>query len=138
MEVVWKVVTFILNHHLATYIAFHDILHGFQAGRCTRTTSIKSKLLHQLMNMREEVLSVIFLDLQKVYDALDRYILMEILEGYGVGLRNCCIFRHYWYRLTMVDHAGRYYREALRGVRGVTQGYLLPPTIFNIAMDAVV
>ena len=31
--------------------------------------------------MREEVLYVIFLDLTKAYDALDRYRCLEILEG---------------------------------------------------------
>ena len=35
--------------------------------------------------MREEVLYVIFLDLTKAYDALDRSRFLEILEGYGVG-----------------------------------------------------
>ena len=30
---------------------------------------------------------VIFLDLTKAYDALDRYRSLEILEGYGVGPR---------------------------------------------------
>ena len=35
--------------------------------------------------MREEVLYVIFLDLTKAHDALDRSRCLEILEGYGVG-----------------------------------------------------
>ena len=35
--------------------------------------------------LREEVLYVIFLDLHKAYDALDRSRCLDILEGYGVG-----------------------------------------------------
>ena len=35
--------------------------------------------------MREEVLYVIFLDLTKAYDALDRSRCLDILEGYSVG-----------------------------------------------------
>ena len=35
--------------------------------------------------MREEVLYVIFKDVHKVYDALDRDRFLEILEGYSVG-----------------------------------------------------
>ena len=37
--------------------------------------------------MSEEVLYVIFLDLTKAYNALDRSRCLEILEGYGVGTR---------------------------------------------------
>ena len=35
--------------------------------------------------MREEVLYVIFLDLHKEYDALDRHRCLIILEGYSLG-----------------------------------------------------
>ena len=38
----------------------------------------------------------------------------------------------------MVDHAGRYYGAAFKGLWGVTKGYPLSPTIFNLEMDAVV
>ena len=45
----------------------------------------EAKLLQQLAALREEVLYMIFLDLHKVYDALERSRCLEILEGYGVG-----------------------------------------------------
>ena len=60
-------------------------LHGFWAGRGTGTATLEAKLIQQLASMREEVLYVIFLDLQKAYDALERSMCLEILEGYGVG-----------------------------------------------------
>ena len=40
------------------------------------------------MDTREEVLYMIFLDLYKVYDPLERYSLLEILEGYCVKPRD--------------------------------------------------
>ena len=46
--------------------------------------------------MREEVLYVIFLDLTKEYDALDRSRILEILKGYGVGGRVRKMLREYW------------------------------------------
>ena len=49
---------------------------------------------------------MIFLDLHKVYDALDRDRFLEILEGYGVGPRACRILQTYWGRLRMAARWG--------------------------------
>ena len=72
VEVMWKVVAAILNCRFTSSIKYHDALHGFRAVRGTGTATLKSKLLQQLAAMREEVLYVIFLDLTKAYDTLDR------------------------------------------------------------------
>ena len=72
VEVMWKVVAEILNLRLTASITYHDFLHGFWAGRGTGTATLEAKLLQLLAALREEVLYVIFLDLHKAYDALDR------------------------------------------------------------------
>ena len=38
----------------------------------------------------------------------------------------------------MAARSGGYYGAAFKGERGVTQGDLLPPTLFNVVVDAVV
>ena len=81
---------------------------------------------------------MIFLDLHKAYDALDRSRCLEILEGYGVGPRSRRLLQTYWRRLMMVARAGGYYWTAFKGGRGVTQVDPLSPTIFNVVVDAVV
>ena len=68
----WKVVVVVLNCRFISSITFHDVLHGFRSGRGTGTATLEAKLVQQLAAMREEVLYVIFLDLTKAYDALDR------------------------------------------------------------------
>ena len=85
MEVVWKVVAEILNLRLTAYITYHDFLHEFRAGCGTVTATLEAKLLHQLVETKEEALYVIYLELHKAYDALDRDRFLEILEGYCVG-----------------------------------------------------
>ena len=87
MEVNWKVVAVILHLQLTAGIKFHDALHGFREGRGTGASTLKSKPLQQLAAMREEVLYVVFLELTKSYDALDRSRSLDILQGYGVGER---------------------------------------------------
>ena len=88
--------------------------------------------------MREEVLYVIFLDLTKAYDALDRSRSLEILKGYVVGERVRQLLREYWNKTTMVAREGGYYRKGFKVGQGVTQGDPLSPTIFNVVVDAVV
>ena len=107
---------------LTTAITYHDALHGFRAGRGTGTATLEANLLQQLATMREEVLYVIFLDLTKAYDALDRSRILEILEGYGVGPRARQLLRAYWGKSMMVAPAGGYYGTGFKGARGVTQG----------------
>ena len=72
VEVMWKVMAVILNRRLTSSIIFHDVLHGFRAGRGTGTATLEAKLLQQLAAMREEVLDVIYLDLSKASYALVR------------------------------------------------------------------
>ena len=138
MEVMWKVVAVILNRRFTSSITYHNVLHGFRAGRGTGTATLEAKLIQQLAAMREEVLYVIFLDLTKAYKTLDRSRCLEILEGYGVVPSSRKLLKTYWRRLTMVARAGGYYREAFKGERGVTQGDPLYPTIFNVVVDRVV
>ena len=69
-------------------ITYYESLHGLWSGRGTGTASLKVKLIQKVMATREEVLYMIFLDLHKVYDALERSRFLDILEGYGVGTRD--------------------------------------------------
>ena len=81
---------------------------------------------------------MIFLYLNKAYIALDRSRCLDILDSYDVGPLSCRLLRTYWRRLTMVERAGGYYGADFKGDRGVTQGDPLPPTLFNVVVDAVV
>ena len=99
---VWKVVTVITNLRFTAYIAFHNVLHVFQAGHGTGTASLEAKLLQKLTAMREEVLYAIFLDLHKAYYALDREIYTDILKGYGMGTLSHITLCVYWDSFWMV------------------------------------
>ena len=134
----WKVVVAILNCRLTAFIAFHNFPHRFRAGGGIGTSTPEAKLLQKLSALTEEVLYVIFLDLQKAYDALDGSRCLEILEGYGMPPRARWLLQTYWRRLTMVTRTGGYYRTKFQGAHGVTQGDPLSPTIFNVVVYAVV
>ena len=138
VEVTWKVVAVVLHRQLTAGIKLHDALHGFREGCGTGTATLEAKLFQQLAAIREEVLYVIFLDLTKAYDDLDRSRILEILKGYGVGDKVRRMLREYWDKTMMVARAGGYYGKGFKGRRAMTQGDPLSPTIFNVVVDAVV
>ena len=119
-------------------ITLYDVLKRFRVGRGTGTVYLEDKLLQQLMSMREAVLFEVFLEPQKAYNAVDRDRCLDILATNGVFPRKIQRLRTYWGRLTMVARAGRYFGMKFKGYRNVTQGNHLPPTIFNMVMNAVI
>ena len=129
VEVIWKEVEVILNHRCTSAITYHNLLHGFRAGRGTGTATLKLKLLQNVSALREALLHEILLDLHKTYYALNRSRCLVILEGYGVGPRALHLLQQYWARQRMVVRAGGYYCAPFRGERGVTQGNPLSPII---------
>ena len=85
--------------------------------------------------MREKVLHSIFIDLHKSYNALDRDICMDILVGYGLGIRTLYILWAYWDRLHMAAKSWGHCRTVFQSHLRVTQGEPLSPTIFNVVVD---
>ena len=84
VEVIWKMVSVIINREIGTVVWFHEILHGLLTSWKKWIDSLKSKTPQHMMKIREEVLYNLFLDLQKVYDALNRQRCIEFLIGCGV------------------------------------------------------
>ena len=95
--VIWKEISGIIYCRLSSSIHFHDVLHGFCAGRGTGTTTLKENLLQQLIATRETSLH----NLRKSYDSLDREHFLYILAGNGVGPRTTRILKMYWDWLQM-------------------------------------
>ena len=89
------------------------------------------------MSMSEESLCDIFLDLHKANYALDRDLCIDILAEYRVSPWYLCLLRHYWARMTIVVKAGGYIGTPFKVYCGVTQGYLICPTTFNVVLEVV-
>ena len=62
---------------------------------------------------------------------------MEILRGYVLRHNLQRLLQPYWYEQVVVPKAGKFLERVLVMERGVTQGYLLSLTIFDIVVDAV-
>lgn len=78
------------------------------------------------------------MDLKKVYDTIDRVILLQILEGYGVGPQTLKVLQNYWLgQLTMLNQGG-FLSGAIAVERVVTQRNVVSATLFNILVDTII
>ena len=63
---------------------------------------------------------------------------MEVLRVYGLSANLQQILGNYCYGHRLVPQSGRYYSRLIQMGRGVAHGDPVPPTTFNIVVDAVV
>ena len=81
----------------------------------------------------------VFLDLTRVHDTLDREHALSIFEAHRVGPNMLHLMCNFWDKLTLCLKQGGYYgRTLIDSQRGVTQGGILAPTLFNIIVDCIV
>ena len=80
----------------------------------------------------------IYLDLTKAYDSVNREQVMEILEEYKVEPRIRRYIKGIWDEQKFILRQAIFYSEEIDVERGVTQGDIDSPIIFNILVDAVV
>ena len=85
LETIWKVVEALIHTHLRASLQFHDVLHGFQDGRWTGTSTMYLKLAQEIPSIDHNPLLLVFLELQNNYETMERDPLIQILEGYGAG-----------------------------------------------------
>ena len=137
LEAIYKLCSSIIHVRLQNAIEFHPGLHGFRMQRGTDTAILEAKLQMQLAAREGDPLFQVFLDLTKAYDTLDRERTMAILEGYGVGPNIRHFIETVWDGDTLVPKFGSYFGSTISAKRGVRQGDVLSPIIFNIVVDCV-
>jgi Reverse transcriptase (RNA-dependent DNA polymerase) len=76
--------------------------------------------------------------LKKAYDTLDRERTIEILRAYGVGPNICHIIEQTWEMDQMIPKQAGCYGTGFTTSRGVRQGDIMSPSVFNIVVDAVI
>ena len=83
LEIVWKLMSKIIDRRIKHTVHWNDSLHGFRKKRGTGTAILEAKLHQQKAVLKQQPFFEIFLDLKKAYDALDRGRTISILRAYG-------------------------------------------------------
>ena len=63
---------------------------------------------------------------------------MTTPEGYSAGPDMCRIFLEFWERQEVVTRENGYHGPRFQATRGITQGYHILPTLFNIVVNNLV
>ena len=96
LEVIWKVISTIINNRLTSNITFHSALHGFRRSSGTGSAIMEAKLQISHAERDGKILYQVFLDLTKAYDTIDRPRMLEILTAYSMGPNMLLILKNFW------------------------------------------
>ena len=68
----WTVAEETINTRLRARVRLHNVLHGFRIGRGTEKAILELKLVQELAIMDQDPLFLVFFELRKAYDTVDR------------------------------------------------------------------
>ncbi len=137
LETIWKLITTIIHTRLGNDITFHPDMHGFLPKQGCSTACMEAKLQMQIMHRIGKPLYQIFIDVSKAYDGLDRERTLLILRDYGVGENMIRILNNFWDSHTIIPRQRGFFGTPFPVERGVTQGDIISPMIFNIVIDCI-
>ena len=118
METLWKVVEAFIDTCICASLQFHDILHGFRSERGTREAIMDLKLAQELASVDTKPPFLVFLDLWKTHDTIDRDCLIPTLEGYGAGNRLFGLLGNFWSHQKVVPIQNSTHGPAFSVTRG--------------------
>jgi hypothetical protein len=85
-----------------------------------RAIEIEAKLTQQLAHIEQAPFYGVFIDLKKVFDAINRERCLFILEGHGIDPSMRRLIHHFWDEATNVCCASGNYGTPFKMGRGVT------------------
>ena len=131
LETLCKVVEALIDTRLCASLQFHDVLHGFRAVRGAGAAIMELKLSKYLSSIYCNPLFLVFLDLSKSYDTVDRYRPIHTLKVYGAGPFLCGLLENLWAHQKVVPRQNGYHGPSFPATWWMTQGSLVSPTLFN-------
>ena len=94
-------------------------------------------MAQELASMEQDPLFLVFIDLQKAYNTVDRGRLLNNLEGYDAGPHICRILAVFWDQQEVTTLQNGCHVLYFKEIRGPTQGVIISPTLILIVDNLV-
>jgi ribonuclease HI len=111
--------------------------HGFRRGRRTLGPIAVAKNVMQEARRTRRGLVLVFVDITKAYDSIFREVLWETLTQAGVSERLLALIKRTYEDDIRCKMDGWVSRRHFRSTRGLKQGCLLSPLLFNLVLARI-
>ena len=115
----------------------HEAQYGFRPHRSALFPIVGMKLLVQRARHAGRTLYAVFVDIKEAFYSLDRQKLFVLLEKAGVGPALFHVLQRTYELERAAVRSGSRYSENFKTTRGVKAGDSVSPTLFILAIDAV-
>ena len=114
-----------------------DSQSGFRSGIGTREGIFNIRAIIEKMLAVKKKLYVCFIDYEKAFDRVFHYILMEKLSQLDIDSKDKRIIQNLYWKQTATVKTGSGSSEPFSVKRGVRQGCVLSPILFNLYTDKI-
>ena len=120
---------------------FNDIFHSYLSAFRT-SYGCQTTLLRTVEDWKEALdknmfVGAILMDLSKAFDCLPHDLIIEKLKAYGVSDSSCRLMASYLSNRTQRVKIGKVVSSWAKIIKGVPQGSILGPLIFNIFINDI-
>ena len=120
-----------MNHELP------DVQAGFRKGRGTRDPTTNILWIIEKALKKQKNIYFCFIDGVKAFDFVDHNTLWKILQEIGIPDHFTCLLRHLYAGQEATVRTGHGTTDWLKIGKGVHQGYILSPCLFNLYAEYI-